>query len=299
MSFMCFFILQAQEIPLDVFILSKSDDVSEEAQANLESKIKQAILNQGFNGDYSFSPFAIIAEPSTVSKNIITGIQTTVALNVDLVLFIGNVKSNTKFSSTVIRLNGAGANETKAYIAALGNLNIGDSKLNSFIDNGKAKIINYYEKQTPTIISEAKILSVQHHYDEALCLLTSIPTVCSHYTMVEKEILDIWQQYVNYVGEKNLAKARSIWIAKQTSEAAQEAGSYLSEIYPDAKCYSGAMKLANDISSRIGDEWTFSKKIYLEGLSIEKQRIDAARAIGIAWGQGQPKSISNTTLLGW
>ena len=70
-------------------------------------------------------------------------------------------------------------------------------------------------------------------------------------------------------------------------------GEYLAKILPDAGCYGDAMALYKEIKGKVLDDWKFEMKIYQDGVDLEKQRIEAARAIGVAYGEHQPNKEVN------
>ena len=86
---------------------------------------------------------------------------------------------------------------------------------------------------------------------------------------------------------ENLAAAKAAWAAEQNSTGAAEAGKYLSEIYPDAKCYGDAEELYKEIKGKVLDDWKFEMKKYNDQVALESQRINAAREIGVAYGNHQ------------
>ena len=283
----CTFFLFAQEMPMTLYVYDGSGDIPEYSLNRLQLKLQELIAAEGINGDANYATFALCAAPAIVSKNVITGVRPTVAMSVEVYLFIGNNLTEEKMASTIITLNGAGTNENQAISSALGSLSRSDSRFSSFMKNGKNKIIRYYDSQAPQLILQARNYATQRQYDRALWLLSSIPTFCSSYDSVQSAMLDIWKSYVDYTGEQNLAKARSIWISTQNREGAARAAEYLSQIYPDAACYGSALALADSIQDRIGDEWNFMKIMYRDGVDLEFAKIEAARAVGIAYGDHQ------------
>ena len=96
----------------------------------------------------------------------------------------------------------------------------------------------------------------------------------------------------------NLAAARNAWAADQTSKGATKAGEYLVNILPDAGCYDEAMKLYNEMKTKLLDDWKFEKmKVHQDTINLESQRIEASRQVGVAYGNHQPQQKTTIEFL--
>ena len=274
-------------IPMMVLVPEQVDTLAPMAQNKLESKLRQIVTQNGMDGGAGFANFSIIANLVEDSKEVLSGLRPLVTITTDLELFVGNNYTGEKFASTAITLNGAGRNESKAYTAAFGTINTANQQIQRFLKDAKKKIANYYETQLPNIIRQAQGFAARREYEEAMCLLVSVPTCCSGYDQVEQCMLDIYQQYVDYDCAVKVNKARAIWNATQNREGAALAGAYLASIDPASSCWDDALALAETIRLRIGDDWEFAKELQRDAVMLEKARIEAIRAIGVAFGQNQ------------
>lgn len=274
-------------IPMMVLVPEQAEAIPATAQNTLESKLRQMVTQNGMEGGAKFSNFCIVVNASEGSKEVLSGTRPLVALTVDLELFIGNNYTGEKFASTSVTINGAGRNEAKAYSAAFAGIGSNNAQIQAFLKDAKQKVNAYYETQVPNIISQAKGFAIRHEYEEALCLLSSVPTCCSKYSLVEKCMLDIFQKYVDFDCAVKVNKARAIWIASQNKEGAILAGAYLASIDPASSCWDDALALAEQIRARIGDDWEFAKELQRDAVDLEKARIEAMRAIGVAYGENQ------------
>lgn len=274
-------------IPMMVLVPEQAEEIPATAQNTLESKLRQMVTQNGMEGGASFSNFCIVANTTEGNKEVISGSRPLVTLTVDLELYVGNNYTGEKFASTSVTINGAGRNEAKAYSAAFSSVSKSNAQIQKFLKDAKRKVTEYYETQVPNIISQAKGFAIRREYEEALCLLTSVPTCCSKYGLIEKCMLDIYQEYVDYDCAVKVSKARAAWIASQDKEGAALAGAYLASIDPASSCWDDAMALAEQIRKRIGDDWEFAKELQRDAVALEKARIEAMRAIGVAYGQNQ------------
>lgn len=273
--------------PMMVLVPQQTDTLAPMAQTKLESKLRQAITSNGMEGGASFSNFCIVANLVEGSKEVTSGLRPLVTVTSELELFVGNNYTGEKFASTIITLNGAGRNESKAYTAAFGGISTGNQQLQKFLRDARLKINQYYETQVSNIMSLAYKFAMQREFEEALCLLTSVPTCSSKYSEVEDAMLQIYQLYVDYDCAVKVSKARAIWNASQDAEGAALAGAHLASIDPASSCWDEALALAESIRQRIGDDWEFSKELQRDAIMLEKAKIEAIRAIGVAYGENQ------------
>lgn len=282
--------LNAQDdciIPMMVLVPQQVDSLAPMAQNKLETKMRQIITLNGMDGGVQFANFCVVANLVEGTKEVTSGLRPLVTLTSELELYVGNNYTGEKFASTSIVLNGAGRNESKAYTAAFGSISTGNAQIQKFLKDAKRKVNEYYETQVPNIIRQARGFSIRREYEEALCLLTSVPTCCSRYAEVEQCMLEIYQQYVDYDCAVKVNKARTIWNASQDKEGAVLAGAYLASIDPASSCWGDALSLAEIIRTRIGDDWEFSKELMRDAVMLEKAKIEAIRAIGVAFGENQ------------
>lgn len=274
-------------IPMMVLVSQQTESLAPMAQSKLESRLRQIVTQNDMDGGVQFANFCIVANLTEGTKEVTSGLRPLVTLTSELELYVGNNYTGDKFASSSIVLRGAGPNESKAYTAAFSSINTSNTQIQKFLKDAKRKVNEYYETQVPNILRQAKGFSIRREYEEALCLLTSVPTCCSRYAEVEQCMLEIYQQYVDYDCAVKVNKARAIWNASQDKEGAVFAGAYLASIDPASSCWNDALLLAETIRSRIGDDWEFSKELMRDSVMLEKDKIEAIRAIGVAFGQNQ------------
>lgn len=279
-------------IALSIALPEQANHLPSGAETYLVNKLKQAAAQNGLAAEEGYSRFFITAVITPLTRDIVAGPPQQIAQNLEITLYIADGIDQKIFATTSLNAKGVGANETKAYIDAVKHINANSKQFKELAETGKAKIIAYYEAQCDNIIKKAQSLAKQKNYEAALCELTAIPDVCNCYDRALEATAEIYQQYIDYLCDVNLAKARTVWAAEQNSSGAQKAGEYLSNIYPDAKCYKEGMDLYREIKDKVLDDWKFVMKIYQDGVDIEKERIKAWRDVGVAYGNHQ-QPISN------
>jgi hypothetical protein len=234
--------------------------------------------------------FAIVCGYDIIDKQIVSGEPNKIVYRVNYVMHIVDLKGKKIYASYSKELRGIGDNETKSLINTFQKVNISNAEINTFVQQGKQKIIEYYDNNYQNIIKTAKASAAMKNFDAAIYNLMSVPECCKGYGKVIQELMLVYQQFVNQHCNENLAQARAAWIAAPNSEGAATASVYLSEIYPDAACYGDAQELANEIKKQMGEEWKIMMRRYNDSLSLERQRINAMREISIAYVNSQPKT---------
>ena len=286
------------EFPLMIVVPKQAVDLSPMAASQLTSKIRQAVTQNGMAGGARYSNFCIVANLVEISKNVTSGLRPLLTVTAGLELYIANTGTGEQFSSTSVNLSGAGKNEKMAYMAAISSLNASNTALQSFMKSAKKEIVAYYNAQTNNIIRQAKSLSAKQDFEQAMFLLSSIPTCINNYDAVEDAILSTFQTFVDQDCKSKINKARQVWNASQDREGARIAGAYLAAINPAAQCADEAAELADEIHERIGEEWEwakdmkeFGKEMARSEVELEKMRIEAVRAIGEAYAENQQPNV--------
>lgn len=275
------------KIALTVIVSEQVEGIPTGAVSYLTNKLKQAATQNGLAANEDFSRFFITATITPLSKDIVPGPPQQIAQNLEMTLFIADYFDQKIFATTTVEVKAVGTNDTKCYINGIKNINVKSKDLTDFIESGKQKIIAYYNAQCDNIIKKANSLAGQKQYEAAIYELTAIPDACDCYDRALTATKEIYQQYIDYLCDVNLAKAKTAWAAEQNSVGATKAGDYLSYIYPDAKCYDDAQVLYREIKAKVLDDWKFEMKIYQDGVNLEQARIKAWRDVGVAYGNHQ------------
>jgi hypothetical protein len=193
-----------------------------------------------------------------------------------------------------LELTGVGTNENRAYINAIRNLNPAHLRIQNFVKESKQKMLDYYDGNYNTIIQRAQNLANQRQFEEALYHLTSIPECSKGYNTAMAIAADVYMAYINYNCQLNLQQARMLWAASPNAEGAAQAGYFLAFIEPGIPCHAESMTLYNEIKASVKEDWKFEFRNY-DPRSLERERINAFREVGVAFGKGQQPS---TTIIG-
>lgn len=262
-----------------------------DAKKLLATKLAQIITENGISGGKN-QRFVITANVSTLSKDMTATAPPMVALNININLYIGDGIEGKLFASTSVPAKGVGTNENKAYIEAIKTLRGSNAEIQSFVTRAKSKIIEYYNTNCDQIIRLAETKATQGNFEEAISDLMSVPSEC-------KECYDKCIVKVGPIFDKQQAKllndAKTVWAASQNAEGAAKVASMLQQIAPGSPSFTDALAFREVIAKKIQEfekrDWDFKMKQYDDAVSLEKQRIDAYKAVGVAYGNGQPETV--------
>ena len=265
-----------------------------EAKSLLITKLNQITSNNGMGGSQANPRFIITANVNVGTKDIIAGPPQIVAQNIDISFFVGDAITSTVFSNTTISLKGVGTNENKAFIEAIQTINTKNKELLAFLEEGKAKIINYYNTQCDFIITDATTLAKQEKYGEAIYNLSLVPQVCKDcYSKISALTANLYQQNINAVCKAKLGQAKIAWAGQQDITTAENVLNILSDVNPNASCYNEILLLTKDINKKlIANEklrLELAVKTYNGKMELEKRRIDAYKVIAVEYAKSQPK----------
>ena len=280
------------------FVSDEIKNLPSEVSGILENKLSQIITQNGIGGSYS--RFIITPNIVVLTKDITPTAPAMTALTLEITFYIGDGVDGKKFTSQSLTLKGADINETKAYISAIKNINPRDPALQSFVEKGKQKIIEYYNAQCDFIIKEAQMLESQGKFEDAIYKLTSVPEVCADcFKKCMDAVGPIYKKQIDKDCLVKLAQANNFWTANQDKNSANLAGLLLASVDPQASCFKEIKSLFEKIGKRILEvdkrEWDLKLK---NDIVLEKDRIKAYRDVGVAWGNGQPKSVAYN-IHGW
>ncbi|MFZ4798735.1 MAG: hypothetical protein ACOYMA_14645 [Bacteroidia bacterium] len=268
-----------------------------EAKSLLITKLSQICSNNGMGGSQANPRFIITAVVNIGTKDIIPGPPQMIAQNLDVTLFVGDAIANTIFSNTTLSLKGVGNNESKALIDAFKTINPKNKEIIAFLDEGKTKIISYYNANCDFILKNAKALQNQEKYDEAIYQLSLVPDVCKDcYIKCLDNLAEIYQLKIDTDCKLKINKAKTTWIADQSLSGAKQAGEILNTINPMASCQPEVTALVRAIEDKLKkdekEKWLFKMKKYTDKIEMEKIRINAYREAAVEYAKNQPKTIT-------
>lgn len=284
------------ELPIAVVIGKQAEEIPEAARSVLENSLTRMATASGMNADFHFSNFVLTAQVDVLDKDILPGPPMQISRTLGVTLYLGDAATQTKYASAYVEVAGVGTNDTKCLINAFRRLNAGNAEIKRMIALGKQKMMTYFDDHYGDILQNARRKAALQQYEEAIALAMSIPVCSRGGDEATAAALEIYATCRDKLNLELLNRARTIWAAGQNREAAVEAGRLLSLIDPDAACYSDAVALAEEIKRQIRSDLDFvMREQYADQVRLEEARIEAIRAIGVAYGRGQQPRTTHIT----
>jgi hypothetical protein len=238
----------AARITLVTVIPSKVASMSEEAKEVLKSKLNQITTKNGLGGSGVSKRFVITAGATVLTKDIAPTVPAIYTYNLEVTLYIADGIDGTLFASHALSLKGTAKSDTKAYIAALKEINASDKQYAAFIDEGKRKIVEYYNSQCDFMLKAAQAKADQREFDAAIASLVEVPDVCKDCFNKAKNLsVSIHRSKLELECQQNIAKAKV-----EMSEQDWGAAAKLMSLYtPDMGCYKDVTALLQEINANI------------------------------------------------
>lgn len=286
----------AQDCDIHLMAIEANPDgeMPEAAGEYLFNRLCTAVTGDGISATGQYAQFFIAAKALPLYEQAVTGAPVKTALTLSLNLYIGDYWGEKVFDRMSLEIRGVGESRERAYLNAFRSLNKNNQQVANFLEKGKQRIIAYYDAEYNNIIREAQRESALRNYERALFLLGAVPVCCNGYDAVADELVKTYHEYIDYNCDRLLMRARNAWAVHPDQRGAAEAARILNQLEPDAACYGDAMDLYREIKDKMKDDWNFEmREKYKDSIKLRKQTIEAARAVGVAFGEGQQPQTTN------
>lgn len=286
----------AARIALSAY-MDPSSSIPNNAKKTLKDRMQKIITKNGM-GSAKNTRFIMTANVRELNLEKSETAPVIYIYDLEVNLYIGDGIDGTLFSSCSLEVKAAGDSKDKAYMAALKKIKASDPQYQSFINEGKKKIVDYYTAKCDFIITQAQTKAKNQDFDAAIAELMQVPDVCKEcYDKCMAAAQPIYQEKINQEGAKLLAEARGVWSAGQDVAAAEAAAAILAQINPQSSAFAGAESLNAEMAKRVKEldkrEWDFMLKQQQDEVDLEKASIKAIRDIGVAYGENQQPTTYN------
>ena len=291
------------------------EELPYEAGKLLQSKLSQIITANGIADNENCVRFVLTAKVNVITKDIVPGPPNRISQKLDITLILGDIEADKVYSQFTLSAVGVGTNYEKSFISAFKTINPNNKEIKSFIQEGKEKVLSFYQTNCEDILVEAQKLAAQNHYEDALMMISSIPDVCADcYDQSVAVTERIYNEMINVRGAEYLRQAQAEWANNPTRQGASEATALLSQINFAASCQSEVASLLSQITAKMNDidrrEWEHEMQRYHDTVEREKRNweqqvreyedhvqtqrmyIKACRDVAITRAQNQPKVIT-------
>ena len=286
----------AARIALSAY-MDPSSSIPNNAKKTLKDRMQKIITKNGM-GSAKNTRFIMTANVRELNLEKSETAPVIYIYDLEVNLYIGDGIDGTLFSSCSLEVKAAGDSKDKAYMAALKKMKASDPQYQSFINEGKKKIVDYYTAKCDFIITKAQAKAKNQDFDAAIAELMQVPDVCKEcYDKCMAAAQPIYQEKINQEGAKLLAEARGVWSAGQDVAAAEAAAAILAQVNPQSSAFAGAESLNAEMAKRVKEldkrEWDFMLKQQQDEVDLEKASIKAIRDIGVAYGENQQPTTYN------
>lgn len=292
--------LSAQDCDLQIQVVTPQADVCGDDQKVAEllaTRLVSALNASGVSASKSFGQFYLSGRFDDIYRETVPGPPAGVTVHSTLTLMVADMFDGKVFASQSFDLRGVGTSVQRAYINALSPLNGKNSQLKDFVKSANHRVINYFDANYRTLLAKAKTAAAMHQYDEALYYSSIIPPCCKGYGEAERLMLNYYQDHINLEATRLLQAARHAFAISPDAAGAAEAYALIEQIDPASSSWNAAVAFADEIKRQTKKEYDFEvHQKYEDAHDADLRKIDAARQIGVAFGQGQ---AANTTNILW
>lgn len=294
----------AGRIAISAYVPSDIGGINTAAQTALKNRLDRIVTKNGLAGSSLDNRFILTAKVQKLSSVKVPSTPPVYNYEIEVTLIIGDAIEGIKFSSYGTTIMGAGNTESSAEIAAIKKIKDSDPEYQKFIEEGKKKIIEYYNSKCDFYLKQAQTLASKAEYEAAMATLFTIPEVCKEcYNKAMDAVGAIYKMQIDRQCKKDLMEANNVWSTNQDYSGAEQASTFLAKIDPNSSCYAEGRALSDKIAKRIKEidqrEWAFQMKQQQDEVDIRKAEIKAARDIGVAYGENQPKTITTYNISSW
>jgi len=167
-------------IVLNTFI---PDDILKEAphaRKLFYSKLAQIASLNGVGGSKSDvnSRFIISGNLNVLTKDIMPTSPPKYLVTIETTLAIGDGVDGKAFATEYIEFKGIGGSDDKAFLSAIKKVNPRHRMVKQLVEEGKKKIIEYYNSKCDFIAKTANTQKELRQFDLAIYTLSQVPNVC-------------------------------------------------------------------------------------------------------------------------
>lgn len=282
-------------------------DLSPEVQKVLGQKLLQMVTQNGF-GSFS-GQFVLTSNVIVVDKQVTATVPAQFVVSLEVSVYLLNIAEMVIVDETSFEVKGIDKLENKAMIQAVNRINSRSPNVRTFMDQCRVKIVDYYKARIPALLAKAQSLSARDQYEEALSVLSVIPESVDEYPAIAEQMVVLYTKALDKEAAAQIQEAK----AKMAIRDYEGAMDNLVSVDPSSTRFPEASKLIASIKQTIDAkeqaelaekmkqyemEMDAQQKRHDDAVALEKQRIDAAKQIGVAYSQAAAKEESADAKVG-
>lgn len=199
-----------------------------------------------------------------------TGLKKLTVVDASLTLTVQYIHEDIIFSSMAMTLQGSGKDKYQAINDIIRNIRPQDMKWQTFVQETRTKIINYYDNHCDAIIAKAKQLDRLDSPWDAVQILWPIPQDVACYERVKEMIVEIYLRAINQICRQELLRAKTALAGNHYDTGL----AYLGRIDPKSDCYEEVLQLIDTIAEEV-DQTSVEERAY--SLELEKYRLQVEK----------------------
>lgn len=276
--------------------IPESEGLGPQTTRMMKNKLVQAATANGMSGSGFDDRFVITAHVQILDISETQTYPQKTVLKANISIYVGDGLDGTLFSNYVMEAKGLGDDKDQAIASAVRKINPNAPELQAAIQKGKEKIMAYYDRMAPQIVSKAEATAAAGNYDDAITMLLAIPVSNKNYAAAQRLV---GQYSSTALDSKNLAvvaRARSAWSANPTEEGAAEAQAILDGVdLPSPKVLAAVQKLSNEMAARLKAVSDREYRLEVKKANDEKEvaiaTVNAAASVARAYYNNRPKVV--------
>lgn len=281
--------------------LPQESELGTQAAAMMTTKLNLIASANGMSGEGADNRFIITAHLQEVKSGKTQTIPLKYATRMMVGIFVGDGINGTLFSQHAIEVNGIGNDKEDAIMSAIRKINVYDPQLVKAVERGKARIVRYYDQMASNLLRTARSAAAAGHYDEALNILFTIPSVCKDYATAQDLLAKYGETMLEEQNMSLIRNAWAAWSANPTKEGAEAAIGQLDKLsLPSPKVQSEYKKLTTEISTRLKElsdrRFRLDVKRQQDAHALRLATIRSAASVARAYAASRPQVVYQ---LGW
>ena len=266
-------------IALSPFVTSNAN-IPEYAVSVMNNKLSRIAAKHGMASTSIDNRFVMTANMVEISKDVTASAPPMISLTLSPTIYIGDGFTGELFASCEMPpVKGVGDNETKAYLDAIKSIQANNPAVVKCIDEGKKKIIEFYNSQIDFLLAEAESMAKSQNFDEAMCLLASVPTVCKDaYLKAYEKIGEVYQRKIDLEGDILYNEAYAQWNTAKTQESAQIVVELLAQINPISSAAAKGRALVAKVEAHYNAIAAWRREIEERNWAFKMQQYEDKRA---------------------
>jgi hypothetical protein len=256
----------------------KYEGIEESGVKLLKDRLNAAITKIGFGGEGSNPRFIIGPSINIVSQNVTSTAPAKYANTYEINFMVVDVISETIFNNYTSEFKGVGDSPEKAFISGIRNVDFKNQKFMDFLLMSEKKIVEYFENNCESLLSEADAEAGMRNFDNAFAILKSVPTESKKcFSKIQTKKLEYFQAALNVACNELLLKMRSE-LGKFNDPSASgfnsEAMNYYSMIDSKSECFAEAQaeykKYTSNLKPEAKSDWQKKMKEYNDQIAMVK-----------------------------